>query len=85
MTCPPPPQSKSRKAKQGTVQIKNSSDRLQLVFSWRRQRYYFSTGLPDSFINRKQAEQKACQIELDFVLGNFDPSLDKYQPEIGQS
>ncbi|HZG39848.1 MAG TPA: DUF3596 domain-containing protein [Nodosilinea sp.] len=59
MTSPSTAQSKSRKAKKGTVQVKNSNDRLQLVFSWQRQRYYFSTGLPNSPINRKLAEQKA--------------------------
>ena len=85
MPSPSTTQSKSRKAKKGTVQVKNSNDRLQLVFSWQRQRYYFSTGLPDSPINRKLAEQKARQIELDFVSGNFDPSLDKYRPEVEQS
>ncbi len=84
MTSPSTAQSKSRKAKKGTVQVKNSNDRLQLVFSWQRQRYYFSTGLPDSPINRKLAEQKARQIELDFVSGNFDASLDKYRPEVEQ-
>jgi hypothetical protein len=84
MTSPSTAQPKSRKAKKGTVQVKNSNDRLQLVFSWQRQRYYFSTGLPDSPINRKLAEQKARQIELDFVSGNFDPSLDKYRPEVEQ-
>ena len=75
--------SKSRKAKKGTVQLKNSNDRLQLVFSWQRKRYYFSTGLPDTPLNRKLAEQKARQIELDIVSGNFDPTLDKYRPETG--
>ncbi|MEO1125704.1 MAG: DUF3596 domain-containing protein, partial [Cyanobacteria bacterium J06639_16] len=72
---------KQRKAKKGTVQLKNSNDRLQLVFSWQGQRYYLSTGLPDGPINRKAAEQKARQIELDFVSGNFDPTLDKYRPQ----
>ncbi|NET34864.1 MAG: DUF3596 domain-containing protein [Cyanothece sp. SIO1E1] len=70
-----------QKAKKGTVQLKNSNDRLQLVFSWQGQRYYLSLGLPDTSINRKLAEQKARQIELDFVSGNFDSSLDKYRPQ----
>jgi len=69
------------KAKKGTVQIKISHERLQLVFSWQGQRYYLSLGVPDTAINRKAAEQKARQIELDFVSGNFDPTLDKYRPE----
>ena len=51
------------------------------VCSWQGQRYYLSLGVPDTAINRKAAEQKARQIELDFVSGNFDPTLDKYRPE----
>lgn len=75
------PQPKRSKAKKGTVQLKTSNDRLQLVFTWQRKRHYLSLGLPDTPINRKVAEQKARQIELDFVSGNFDSSLDKYRTE----
>ncbi len=67
---------KQRKSK-GTVQTKVSNGRLQLVFSWQGQRYYLSVGLPDTPLNRKGADRIARQIELDFVSGNFDPSLDK--------
>jgi integrase len=74
-------QPKLSKAKKGTVQLKSSNDRLQLVFTWQRKRHYLSLGLPDTPINRKVAEQKARQIELDFVSGNFDPTLDKYRTE----
>jgi len=63
------------------VQIKISHKRLHLVSSWQGQRYYLSLGVPDTAINRKAAEQKARQIELDCVSGNFDPTLDKYRPE----
>jgi hypothetical protein len=45
------------------------------------QRYCLSVGLPDSIINRKVATQKAQQIELDMLSGNFDPTLQKYKPE----
>jgi len=38
-------------------------------------------GLPDTPINWIAAEQKAQQIYLDIVSGNFDPTLDKYRPE----
>lgn len=69
------PPGKQRRSK-GTVQIKVSNSRLQLVFSWQGQRYYLSIGLPDIPLNRKGAERVARQIELDFVSGNFDPSLD---------
>lgn len=74
------PQNKSRKSK-GTVQTKVSNRRLQLVFSWQGQRYYLSVGLPDTPLNRRGADRIARQIELDFVSGNFDPTLDKYRPQ----
>jgi integrase len=72
------PQSKSRK---GSVQIKTSNGRLQLVFSHAGKRHYLSLGLPDSKTNRKLAEMKARAIELDIVSGNFDTSLTKYKPQ----
>ncbi len=75
------PTQQKRKAAKGTVQIKLSNERLQLVFSWEKQRYYLSLGVPDSPVNRKAAEAKARQIELDFVSGHFDPTLAKYKPQ----
>ncbi len=69
------------KASKGTVQIKNSNDRLQLVFRFAGKRYYLSTGFTDTVANRKLAEMKARQIELDILSGNFDPTLAKYKPE----
>jgi len=38
-------------------------------------------GLPDSKINQTVAQQKAHQIELDIVSGNFDSTLKKYKTE----
>jgi integrase len=73
-----PPKSKSSK---GTVQIKISNDRLQLVFRFVGKRYYLSTGFTDTVTNRKVAQMKARQIELDILSGNFDPTLAKYKPE----
>jgi integrase len=78
MPTPHPPK---HKASKGTVQIKLSNERLQLVFSWEKKRYYLSLGLPDAPVNRKAAEAKARQIELDFATGNFDPTLAKYKPK----
>jgi integrase len=72
------PKSKSSK---GTVQIKTSNDRLQLVFRFAGKRYYLSTGFTDTVANRKVAEMKARQIELDIISANFDPTLAKYKPE----
>jgi len=69
-----------RKAAKGSVQIKSSNERLQLVFSFGGKRHYISTGFSDSAINRKSAEMKARQIELDIASGNFDITLEKYKP-----
>ncbi|WP_238178472.1 Arm DNA-binding domain-containing protein [Calothrix sp. 336/3] len=74
-------QSPKSKSSKGTVQVKTSNDRLQLVFRFAGKRYYLSTGFTDSVANRKVAEMKARQIELDIMSGNFDPTLAKYKPE----
>lgn len=69
------------KAPKGSVSVTNSHDRLQLRFRYAGKRYYFSLGLPDSTLNRKAAEAKKNQIELDIASGNFDPTLAKYKPQ----
>ena len=74
-------QKSRRKASKGTVQIKTSNDRLQLVFSFGGKRHYLSTGFPDTKANRKLAEVKARQIELDILCNNFDVTLSKYKPQ----
>ncbi|MEL7246709.1 MAG: DUF3596 domain-containing protein, partial [Cyanobacteria bacterium J06573_2] len=72
---------KSRtKASKGTVQIKTSNQRLQLVFSFGGKRHYLSTGFTDTKANRKLAEMKAKQIELDILCNNFDITLVRYKP-----
>ncbi|NJM22230.1 MAG: DUF3596 domain-containing protein [Richelia sp. RM2_1_2] len=76
-----PSESSSRKSSKGTVQIKISNERLQLVFRYAGQRYYLSTGFSDTVANRKLAEMKARQIELDILSENFDQTLGKYKPE----
>lgn len=73
------------KASKGTVQVISSNDRLQLRFRFAGKRHYLSMGLPDSAVNRKAAEAKARQIELDIVSGNFDPTLAKYKPQAAPS
>lgn len=70
---------RQRKASKGTVQVKNSNDRLQLVFSYAGKRHYISLGLPDTKHNRASAEMRARQIELDIASGNFDSTLAKYK------
>ncbi|MBW4466280.1 MAG: site-specific integrase [Pegethrix bostrychoides GSE-TBD4-15B] len=71
----------NRKASKGSVQIKSSNNRLQLVFNYAGKRQYLSTGFADTSANRKLAEMKARQIELDILSGNFDSTLTKYKPQ----
>jgi integrase len=73
-----------RKASKGTVQIKTSNERLQLVFSFGGKRHYLSTGFTDTKANRKLAEMKAKQIELDILCNNFDITLARYKPQSQQ-
>jgi hypothetical protein len=69
--------SASRKASKGSVQIKASNGRLQPVFSYQGQRRYLSLSFDDTVQNRKLAELKVRQIELDILSGNFDSTLIK--------
>ncbi|MDX2231341.1 MAG: DUF3596 domain-containing protein [Leptolyngbyaceae cyanobacterium bins.349] len=68
----------------GTVSVLVSNGRLQLRFRFAGDRQYISLGLPDTPTNRKAAEQKKAQIELDIASGNFDPTLAKYKPKRSQ-
>ena len=45
-----------------------------------KKQVYLPLGLADNLPNRKAAEIKAKQIELDILSGHFDPTLKKYQP-----
>jgi integrase len=65
----------------GSVSIIVSNGRLQLRFRYAGERHYLSLGLPDGPANRKAAERKKSQIELDIISGNFDPSLAKYKSQ----
>jgi hypothetical protein len=67
------------KASKGTVQIKTSNGRLQLVFSFGGKRPYLSLGFDDTPSNRKLAEMKAREIELDILSGHFN-DIGKYKP-----
>ncbi|MCU0566291.1 MAG: tyrosine-type recombinase/integrase [Oculatellaceae cyanobacterium Prado106] len=63
--------------------MKVGSDKgyLRLRFSYAGKRYALTLGLPDTKVNRVFAQQKAAQIELDIISGNFDPKLEKYKPQ----
>ncbi|PAX53602.1 tyrosine-type recombinase/integrase [Brunnivagina elsteri] len=75
----------------GSIQIKNSNGRLQLVFSHPiinsdgktiNKRFYHSTGYDDNPLGRQQAMVLAAKIQRDIDYGEFDVSLSKYKPAI---
>lgn len=70
---------KSRKASKGSVQIKTSNGRLQLVFSFSGKRHYLFLGFDDTPQNRKLAEMRAREIELDILSGHFE-GTEEYKP-----
>jgi len=72
---------KSGKANKGSVQVKSSNDRLQLVFSFGGKRHYLSTGYPDTLPSRKLAQMRASEIEKDILYERFDSTLEKYKPK----
>ncbi len=72
---------RQKKKAKGTVKIESDKGWLRLRFTHGGKRRAFALGLPDSNINRKFAEQKARQIELDILSSNFDTTLLKYKPQ----
>jgi integrase len=79
---------KQTKAGKGSVQLKNTKGRLQIVFSYpveesgeiKRKRFYISTGYDDTPLNRQRAGETARAIERDIDYGEVDLSLKKYKP-----
>ncbi|MEP0758690.1 DUF3596 domain-containing protein [Trichocoleus sp. DQ-A2] len=74
----------TQKASKGSVGIESFQERLRLrlprqLFGGKQK--YLTLGLSDTSENRKSAEIKARQIELDIISGNFDPTLAKYKPQ----
>ena len=69
----------TKKAKKGTVSVIADRSRLRLGWRYKGKRYFLFIGLPDTVTNRKVAEAKASQIELDIVSGHFDPTLRRYK------
>jgi len=72
---------KRKKSAKGTVVVQVFRDRLRLCWTFEGNRLYLYLGLPDSAANRKVAEMRARQIELDIASGNFDRTLAKYKPQ----
>ena len=79
----------SNASKPGSVQIKNSNGRLQIVFSHpvtketgeiKTKRFYLSTKHDDTPLGRQQASIIAAKIQRDIDYGEFDATLAKYKP-----
>lgn len=74
----------SERLPKGSVKVEPFQGRLRLRLP--RQLYggkqkYLTLGMADTLENRKAADIKARQIELDIISGNFDPTLTKYKPQ----
>jgi integrase len=67
------------KASAGTVQIKVSNGRLQLVFTYQGKRKYISAYRSDDQRNRDLCDTVAAIIRNDQNSGHFDSSLKKYK------
>ena len=67
-----------RKAKVGTVTVRNSNNRLQLVFTHLGKRHFVSLGLAHSPLNMRKAQEIAFEVQRDIEYGEFD----KHLPEI---
>ncbi len=66
-----------RKAKSGSVTIRSSNNRLQLVFTHGEKRHFVSLGLSNTPLNRKTAQDKAFEVQRDIEYGEFAPVMGK--------
>jgi integrase len=72
-------------ASNGTIGVESVQGRLRLRLPsqlFAGEQKYLTLGFADTGLNRKAAQAKARQIELDIISGNFDPTLAKYKPQI---
>jgi integrase len=70
----------STRNEKGKVAIESIDGWLRLRWRVAGKQYALRIGLPDSKANQVVAQNKANQIHLDVISGNFDPTLDKYRP-----
>jgi Arm DNA-binding domain len=68
-----------RQAKTGKVGIRNSNERLRLVFTHEGKRHFVSLGLSNTPVNQVLAQEKAFQIQRDIEYSEFDPTYKKYK------
>lgn len=74
----------SLKRSRGSVGLEAKEGRLRLRLPrslFNGKQTYISLGIEDTKFNRKFAEAKIRQIELDILSGNFDSTLAKYKPQ----
>ena len=64
----------------GQVGISLNGQSLRLQWTYQGKRYALSPGLHDTPENKMIAEKIAKEIEIDIVIGFFDPTLNKYRP-----
>lgn len=65
----------------GQVSIIDKDGWIQLRWRYEGKRRYMSLGLPYDAVNVQVAQQRANQIQLDIVSGNFDRRLIKYKTD----
>lgn len=70
-----------RKAKAGSVQVSDRRGYLRIIFTHGGKRHFIATGLPNTPLNRKLAQETAFQIQRDIEYGEFDPTYQKYKPQ----
>ncbi len=68
----------------GEVAIENVDGWIRLRWRYQGQRKTLSLGLRHDPINMAVAQQRANQIRLDIVSGNYDPTLAKYKTDRSQ-
>ncbi|MBO9201589.1 MULTISPECIES: site-specific integrase [Niastella] len=70
------------KSSKGEISISNFQGRIRL--RWRHAGERYSLNLPHAYLpeNLHHGTVKATEIKLDVIRGCFDPSLEKYKPEI---
>lgn len=70
-----------RKAKTGSVKVRSSNNRLQLVFTHAGKRHFVSLGLSNTPLNMKLAQDKAFEVQRDLEYGEFDATYQKYKTQ----
>lgn len=70
---------KTKRNRRGGVGVSTRSGILRLRWSQHGTQQQLSLGITDTPLNRVIATQLAAQMELDFLRGQFDSSLERYQ------